>query len=208
MIEPGRLNTLFLRALFLLMLLCVVILVVTALPSMAQTAADNGTEDIEELESFEDFEIVEADTAPGPVELAGRMHPALVHFPIGWITLVLLLDLLTIVLGRRELEPAGLWALGLGVLAFIPAVASGLLRADYLTVSADIYYPVETHRNLALLVLLVCIIALVLRFKSRKNFSGAVQWIYLALMAVAVGLIGFVGHLGGKMVYGENFLPF
>ncbi len=205
---PDRPHPLFPRLVSLLILLCAAMLALPAVPSIAQEAADSGTAEIKEADSFVDFEIVEADPSPGLPELAGRMHPALVHFPIGWIALVVLLDLLTIVLGRRELEAAGLWALFLGVLAFIPAAATGLLRAYYLTVSPGIYYPVETHRNLAFLVFLICFAALVLRFKSRKKFTGTVQWVYLALMVTAAGLIGFVGHLGGKMVYGENFLPF
>lgn len=206
--EQGWLHNVFPRVSLLLILVLVAVLLPPAAPVGAQNARDDGTEEIEELDSFEDFEIVEADTAPGLPELAGRLHPALVHFPIGWITLVLLLDLLALVLGRRELEQAGLWVLALGVLAFLPAVATGLLRAGTLTVSAGIYYPVETHRNLAFLVLFICLVALATRFRARKNFTGTVRWVYLAMMAAAAGLIGFVGHLGGKMVYGENFLPF
>ena len=198
----------FPRILTILALFLVIAIASPLAPSTAQEVGDDGTEEIEELDSFDDFEIVEADPEPGVKELAGRMHPALVHFPIGWITLVLLLDLLTFVLGRRELEAAGLWVLAFGVLAFIPAAVTGLLRADSLTVSAGIYYPVELHRNLAFLVLLICLIALVTRFRARKNLTGVVQWLYLAMMVAAAGLIGFVGHLGGKMVYGENFLPF
>ena len=203
-----RPTTFYPRALSLIVLFLAVLLALAVAPAVAQEAQENGTEEIEELDSFEDFEIVETDLSPGPAELVGRMHPAMVHFPIGWITLVLLLDLLTLVFVRRELEPAGLWALALGLLAFVPAVATGLLRAGYTTVSAGIYHPVETHRNLAFLVLLICVTALATRWKARKNLTGTVQWVYLAMMAVAAGLIGFVWHLGGKMVYGENFLPF
>lgn len=208
MSRTDRPNTFSPRVLSLVVLFLVVLFTLAVAPAVAQEVQENGTEEIEELDSFEDFEIVEADLSPGPTELAGRMHPAMVHFPIGWITLVLLLDLLTFVFGRRELEPAGLWALVLGVLAFVPAVATGLLRAGYITVSAGIYHPVETHRNLAFLVLLICLAALAIRWKTRKSLTGVVQWVYLAMIAAAAGLIGFVGHLGGKMVYGENFLPF
>lgn len=179
-----------------------------AAPPAAAQSADGGTEEVTDFEVLDDFEIVEADASPGLSELAGRMHPAVVHFPIGWITLVLMLDLIAILFGRRELEPAGLWALALGVLAFIPAVATGLLRAGSMTVSAGIYYPVDLHRNLAFAVLFICLCALAVRWRARKAFTGAVRWAYLALMLVAASLIGFVGHLGGKMVYGENFLPF
>lgn len=196
------------RVFFPSILFLVAALALSAAPSVAQETRDSGTGKIEEAESVDDFEIVEADPAPGLPELAGRMHPALVHFPIGWITLVLLLDLATFVLGRRELESAGLWALTFGVLAFPPAAATGLLLADHTAVAAGVYYPVETHRNLAFLVLLICLIALATRWKARKNVTGAMQWIYLAMITAAAGLIGFVGHLGGKMVFGENYLPF
>jgi len=195
------------RVLLILVLLTAALLL--APPScVAQTVQDSGTEEIEELESFDDFEIVDADPEPGLLDMVGRLHPALVHFPIGWITLVLLFDLLALVLGRRELDTASLWVLGLGLLAFVPAIVTGLLRADSVSVSAGIYYPVAEHRNLAFLVLLIGAAALFTRWKARHNFSGAIRWVYLAMIAAATALIGLVGHLGGKMVYGENFLPF
>jgi len=171
-------------------------------------AEDDGVEVIEELDDFDDFEIVEAKPAPEPSELVGRLHPALVHFPIGWIVLVLVLELLTLVFGLSDLERAGHWVLGLGLLAMVPAIASGLLRAGSMTLAAGVYYPVETHRNLAFLAMVVCILALGLRFKVGSMLSGTMRWVYLVLIAVATVLIGLVGHLGGKMVYGENFLPF
>jgi len=178
-------------------------------PLVAQeTAGDGAAEEIEEFEVIDDFEIVETEKALGFSELLGRLHPAMVHFPIGWITLLLLLELATVLLGRRELEPAGRWVLALGILGFLPALATGFLRADQFTVSAGIDSPVFLHRNLALLTLLICVAALALRWKAGKTLGGAMRWAYLTLVAMAVLLIGYVGHLGGKMVYGENFLPF
>ena len=42
----------------------------------------------------------------------------------------------------------------------------------------------------------------------RNRIEGAVKWIYLGLIFVSASLVGLAGHLGGKMVFGESYLPF
>jgi high-affinity Fe2+/Pb2+ permease len=68
--------------------------------------------------------------------------------------------------------------------------------------------PVIEHRNIALLMAGIVLAAVVLRLGRRKNFAGRVPLLYVALLIVASGLAALTGHLGGKMVFGDTYLPF
>jgi uncharacterized membrane protein len=146
--------------------------------------------------------------SPTTLDYIGRLHPALVHLPIGFLVLVLLLDLLALAAGREGLGPCGLGGLALAVLAAIPAVVTGLIRAAYLPTDAQTVAQIASHRNLALAATAVAAVALVVRLVRRNRFNGGVRWAYLALVLVAAMLIAAAGHNGGKLVFGESFLPF
>jgi len=162
-------------------------------------------EDIEEIEEIE--EVTEAGT-PGFLEYLGRMHPALVHFPIGWLIMLVLIDLGAFVLRLESFEKWGLYVLIGSVLSFVPAIITGLLNASYLQDNASTLTTLAWHRNLNLLMAGLCVVALILRLKYRNRIAGGVKWAYLGLILIASVLMMAAGHMGGKMVFGENYLPF
>ena len=49
---------------------------------------------------------------------------------------------------------------------------------------------------------------LIIRLARRNKLEGALRWIYLLLLIIASVVVGFGGHLGGQLVYGEQHLPF
>jgi len=64
------------------------------------------------------------------------------------------------------------------------------------------------HRTLNLSVATLAAIALVLRFSRRNQLDGPWRIVYLGLVFAATGLVLVAADLGGRMVYGPNFLPF
>jgi uncharacterized membrane protein len=171
----------------------------------------------EEVEEVEAVEPAEADAEGkngeekkegGIFEVVGHLHPAVVHMPIGWLVLLFLLDLAAFLLNRPELLPAGPWV-GLGVvLSFIPAAITGLLRFDGLPQDPEAAAPALLHRNVMYGCLILCIAALVMRVMNRNELEGRTKWIYLGLVASACLTVTIGGHLGGQLVYGNDFLPF
>ena len=55
---------------------------------------------------------------------------------------------------------------------------------------------------------IACLSALVLRINKGSRWEGSARWPYFVLVVVSTLPVLTASHYGGKMVYGENFLPF
>lgn len=182
-----------------------------ALLAMAQEQAAPAS-DVEEIETIE--EVAPVAVAPAAIDtsaggslkrLLGRFHPLLVHFPIAWAMLLLLVDLATFAL-RRPWQTFG-YLLGIGVaLSVFPVVTSGLLRMSTMGASGELLELVVDHRNLALAASSVLLVAVALRVARRNDLIGFTRTAYLGLLLVATALIGLTGHYGGMVVHGKDFL--
>jgi len=206
--------------------LSVLVVHLGAVALAAAAVADEPAEELEEIEEVETIEEVDvvpaggggAGTAAGGegagekrlgfAETAARMHPALVHLPIGWLLLLLLVDLVGVGLAREPFRAVGPWIGVLTVLAFVPAAATGLLRQSFPPYDRVADPLLVTHRTLMLAVAGVTLVAVALRLLRRNRLTGAWKWAYLVLLAGAAATITIAGHLGGKLVFGENYLPF
>jgi len=137
-----------------------------------------------------------------------KLHAALVHFPIAWLVLLLLVDLRTFGLGRPGWERLGLYLLVATVLSLGVAAATGLARAGQITGAPDQAALVRAHRNLALVATGVAVAALALRLGLRNRLGPRIRWAYLALVAAATAAVLLAGHRGARVTFGQDFLPF
>ena len=137
----------------------------------------------------------------------GRLHPVLVHLPIGIILFALLLEFLS---GRPErvgakaadplragLKPAADLALGLGVLAAIVSCCTGLLLSRSGDYDQDM---VMTHQWLAIALTVVSAI-LYGQLRGRRATVST-----KALSAVTLVLVFLTGHWGGSLTHGPGYL--
>jgi mono/diheme cytochrome c family protein/uncharacterized membrane protein len=128
-------------------------------------------------------------------ELIGRLHPVLVHLPIG----ILLLAALFYFLSKKEkfavLQPAIRIALFWGVLSAAASCISGLLLSRSGDYDEQL---VNTHKWFGIAVALVSLFAYL--FHSWEN--GFEKW----LVPVLVLLIIVTGHLGGSLTHGPDYL--
>jgi uncharacterized membrane protein len=182
----------------------------TPVAGKASTAGD-----VEEIEDVQAVEVVQTPARAGGdavrggwADIAGRFHNAVVHLPIGWLLMVLLLDVLAFVLRRKELESAGLWVLGGALLSFVPGVATGLLREDFVAQTSEVQKLITTHATLIFVTAGLATAAFLWRILFGKDLSGAKKGVYLALIASAAVLVGIAGHWGGKIAWGIDYLPF
>ena len=129
------------------------------------------------------------------VTFIGRLHPVIVHLPIGIILLALLLEALSV--SRSVLKPAADLALGLGVLCAIVSCCTGYLLS--LTGDYDEAL-VTTHLWLAIsLTAVTGVLFFLLRRRPMDRVSGG-------LSAASLLLVVLTGHWGGSLTHGPGYL--
>jgi uncharacterized membrane protein len=135
------------------------------------------------------------------MELAGRLHPMLVHFPIALALIAAGAEALGIVTRRPAWHGLALANVRAGALFALGATAAGWLFARGAGQASD---GLEIHRWLAIGSTAAMITAAILTIrltacpKNRRLYR-------VFLFASALG-ISITAHLGGMLVWGENFL--
>lgn len=138
----------------------------------------------------------------GILQLLGRLHPLLVHFPIGLLVIALFLELLTIRGKKKELHEGIKWMVYLGaIFASLSALFGWLLRIqeDYRGALVDNHQ----YTGIATAVLGV-ITALILRNNLKKGFTNFT--VYRLALTLTVVVLTITGHLGASLTHGEDYL--
>jgi uncharacterized membrane protein/mono/diheme cytochrome c family protein len=137
------------------------------------------------------------------LQLLGRLHPVLVHFPIALLLVAFLFELFGL---RKSGGGSSLTLLGLGAASAVVAATAGWFWADFEPPSARDAEALDWHRwtgvATASLALLAWILALVARKRTDGPFLGLAR---LLLLGSCVG-VGLAGHQGGSLVHGEQHL--
>jgi uncharacterized membrane protein len=143
----------------------------------------------------------------GLADLVGRLHPALVHFPIAWLVGLALVDFVGLVRKREAWQRAGIFVLAGTVLSLVPTAATGLLRAAHMQFDANLRALLVVHRTLNFVVAGLLLVALAFRLARRNRLDGWWRHAYLVLVFAATGAVLVAADFGGRMVYGPDYLP-
>jgi len=169
---------------------------------------DAQNEEIQEVE-LDQIEVIEpGETTPSGLELAGRFHPMLIHFPIAWLVLLTMFDLYNQLRRESSWTKPVLYLHVLAMLSFIPAATTGLILAAHSGTDAGFLDLVTIHRNTNIAGASLCFLSLVLRVKAGGELRGKARIATLALLISATAAVLLASHYGGKIAFGENFLPF
>ena len=131
------------------------------------------------------------------LEFGGRLHPAILHLPIGLLAGVVLLELFALV-GRKPLDHSlRMMMVSLTALSAVVTMTSGLLLSREDAYSGDV---LQTHKLLGIGVAIGCV--LMALCASRPVLRG----VYAALLLATTIVLIPAGHVGGTMTHGEGFL--
>jgi uncharacterized membrane protein len=165
----------------------------------------------DELSSeWNDVPLPEADDSQLPFRAAGSLHPAAVHLPIGLLLASGLFAFLSL-RGNFVMSDCAYYCLWLGAIGAVVACASGWFYSEmsgYGTVNevADVLdqdNKMFWHRITGLgATVFAVILALFAASARNKDPDDGIVW-KLAVMLLAAA-IGFVGHKGGDLTYGED----
>jgi uncharacterized membrane protein/mono/diheme cytochrome c family protein len=138
--------------------------------------------------------------------LLGRMHPLVVHFPIGLLTVAAVIEAAHLLRRRPLPSEAATWCLALGLAGAVASVFLGTLNAAHQTVTGDAAITLERHRMLGWMAVVAATAALGVGQLARRGLRARTPLVYLGLVCVTSAVVGATGHLGGQMVYGEEYL--
>ncbi len=151
-----------------------------------------------------DMTLTLAETLDTGIALFGRIHPLVLHLPIGLVGALVVMEAWRTLRGERELPSATLPIAWLNAATGVAAFLSGLALATEPGYSGT---TLDRHRVLGIVVGVVCVIvaACVTIAARRPGRGGPVAALRVSLAAAALLLVP-VGHLGATMTHGEDFL--
>jgi len=138
-------------------------------------------------------------------EFVGRLHPLLVHLPIGILLLAAAFDLLACFKPYRQLRK------GVKAMILFGAISSTLSVASGLSLAASGGYDehlLQTHKVTGILTTVFAWIiffardSIIMQFRKKKKRRLVGIFFFIPL----AGLIGITGHMGGSLTHGEDYL--
>jgi uncharacterized membrane protein len=130
-----------------------------------------------------------------------ELHPAIVHLPIGLLIGALIFDLLYATIELKSLESAGTWCLVLGAVGGALAVLSGMGEKGTLGHVTEQGHELLERHELVGYVLLGLFALLAIWSLASRGVPQRARKLFLLLMLLGVGALGYQGYLGGEMVY-------
>jgi uncharacterized membrane protein len=131
-------------------------------------------------------------------EFIGRLHPAIVHLPIGILVLVVLLEFAALHPKRKILSSAIQPINVIGIIFSLLSLLTGLLLAEEGNNNED---DVNFHKWTAIATTLLFVIYTLGRNKLIQNRIAHIS----SLIVLSIGLIS-TGHLGGSLTHGSDYL--
>lgn len=136
------------------------------------------------------------------LQLLGRLHPLMVHFPIGLLVVALFMELTTIGGKRKGLREGTYWVVYLGtIFAALSALFGWLLRTQE-------NYTGELVDNHQYAGIATTVLALLTTLLLRLTIKGKLPDFraYRSFLAITVTLLIIAGHLGASLTHGEDYL--
>ncbi len=129
----------------------------------------------------------------------GKLHVAIVHFPIALLVIASLLELLAWV--KKTPNPTAYLLLRLGAISAVFAIAFGFLNAEFQEFYGELEDAFVNHRNSGILVGIVAVAALFLGSSEERRLKKPYR-----ILTILAGLPVIISaHYGGKLVHGVDY---
>lgn len=146
---------------------------------------------------FQQYPLGTGIKAPREITVPGRLHPIILHLPIGFLIGALVLEVFT---GKKRRHSSAVtWLLWLSFLsAGVAALLGYFWAAGRSTLSDDL----ENHLWLGIAVPLGAFLTLLLKITADAR-EGKSPWPYRIALLLTVGVLNGAGHIGGKLTHGD-----
>lgn len=137
---------------------------------------------------------------PGISEIA-NIHPLLVHFPIAFLFVFFVIDLIGSLMKKENWRQLAGGLLYLGTLAAGATVVAGLMAANSVEHGENVHLIMKRHQFLGISILCLSLILSVWRLLGGGIIKGLANTMYLLFAGVLNILIILSADLGSLMVY-------
>ncbi len=134
--------------------------------------------------------------APNLIFFFGHFHPVLVHLPIGFLTILAVLELANRVHHFKHAAQARGVVLLLTVVSVVVTVACGLMLATEGGYQADL---LAWHKWMGIALGVACVLTAIAYWSKAHR-------VYVGLLMVTLLLLGPASHFGGSITHGEGYL--
>ena len=136
------------------------------------------------------------------LEFFGRLHPLLVHFPVGLLVVGLFMELLTLNGKRPGLREGIRWIIYLGAASAVVSAILGLVLYQVDDYQGQL---IDNHLRLGLATAALSILTAWQLYRLQQNGYQKLIY-YRSSLFLTVGVLTVAGHLGASLTHGEDFL--
>jgi uncharacterized membrane protein len=141
------------------------------------------------------------------IELAGRLHPVLVHFPVALILTACVAEVLHAVRKERYFSNAALFCVTAAAWMSLPAFLAGFAAAWGETFTGETAGAFAVHRVVGIVTPMLTFIAAGMGQSARRSGQLWEHLVYRVFLALAAITVALAGAYGGELVYGVDYLP-
>jgi uncharacterized membrane protein len=142
----------------------------------------------------------------GLLDLFGKTHPAVAHFPVALLLSALIAEILSWKFHKAGLHTAARFCLYIGTIGALVTTLTGFpfTQATFFNARPPM---LVKHQLAAYMVVLLGITTSSMTLISRTHLlnNRFIYYLYILLLVIIAGLIIYTGHTGGVLVYGEDF---
>jgi uncharacterized membrane protein len=139
----------------------------------------------------------------GGMALIGRLHPLLVHFPIGLVLVAAVAEVVAMTTGLWDWRVVAVANLRAGAVFAIGAAIAGWRLASSPGIEATT--SLAWHRWLGTIAA-AAVFGAALTTAGARGRSPLALWVYRITLFWAAALVAVTAHLGGLLVWGVDFL--
>ena len=144
----------------------------------------------------------ETSAGGGAAVFIGRLHMALVHFPVALVLMALVAELLCITRREGRYSDAARFMITAAAWFSIPAAATGFFRADTITLDATEQSLFAIHRVAGIATPVLVFLCAGLAEGVRRSGQIWELFLYRAVLLLAAVSAAVAGYVGGEIVFG------
>lgn len=138
------------------------------------------------------------------VETFGRLHVAMVHFPIALLVLAGVLEGWRVVRRKPGVSPTVVTCVILGAIATVLAAGMGWVLAGQGGYDGETAHTLMLHRWMGVATAGVAVVTALLLLAGKKS-RGAMRAFTMGAL-VCTAMVSVTGHFGGELTYGNGYL--